>query len=310
MKSSCDYLILDISNLLYRSFYVDKGEDAVTINGMATHVALTSLNSFYREYRPKKRIIMAFDRHSWRKDYTASPECVSKKPYKGHRRQNLTPAEAAKYESFQQHLREFENLMNSHTTVITLAQDKLEADDLIAVFCQMHLEDSIIVITSDSDMAQLFKYNNVQVISPANRKLQSLDKYNNDPHYYLFNKCMRGDRTDNVQSAYPRLRSTRIEEAYADSFKLANLLKETWTDQNKVTYVVEDIFKENQLLIDLEKQPEYVRKLMEDTISEAVQKESSFSLFYMLKYLKKYELAKITETIDQFVPMLSHKIIQ
>jgi 5'-3' exonuclease len=304
---TCDFLVFDISNLLFRAFYAQKGEDSSTINGMAIHIALTSLNMYYKEYKPQKRIVMTFDRSSWRKEYTASDQCISTKPYKGNRRQNLTPIEQKKYQDFQQHLAEFETLMRSHTTILTLACDRLEADDLMAGFVQQHPSDSIVIITADSDLAQLFKHPNVNIISPATNKPQSLSKFNNDPIYYLFQKCIRGDSTDNIQSAYPRIRSTKIEKAFVDPFEFTNLMKSTWTNQNGIEYVVESLFKENQILIDLEKQPTDIKELMTNTINNELQHTKKFSMFHMLKYLGKYELNKIIESIDLFVPMLSHK---
>ncbi len=72
------YLVFDISNLLYRTFFAHHTEDDITIAGLATHSALLVLNKYYRQYKPHK-IVMAFDNESWRKDYTASEECISKR---------------------------------------------------------------------------------------------------------------------------------------------------------------------------------------------------------------------------------------
>ena len=200
----CEYLIFDISNLLYRSFYAQTGEDDTTLAGLACHMALMTLNKYYKQYRPKK-VVMAFDRSSWRKEYTAEHDYL--KPYKGNRRQDMTPAQQAKFERFKNHLAEFESLIIKHTTIITLWGDRLEADDLIAGFVQRPSEKNITIISADSDLAQLMKHENVTVVSPITDKIQTtLEKFENDPEYYLFHKCIRGDITDNVQSAYPRVR--------------------------------------------------------------------------------------------------------
>ncbi len=308
----CDYIVFDISNLLYRSFYAEKNADSETINGMAIHIALTTLNKYYKEYKPRKKVVMTFDRSSWRKEFTASGECLTKKPYKGNRRQSLTPAQQQKYENFQAHLIEFENIIKDHTAIVTLFNDRLEADDLMAGFVQHHPEDHIVVITADSDMAQLFKHKNVSIVSPATNKPQSLDKYDNDPHYYLFQKCIRGDATDNIQSAYPRVHQKRIKEIYenfrdGDGFKYENFMKETWTDHEGTVYTVEDMFKENQILIDLEKQPSDIKELIIDTINTELNTSKQFSMFHFLKFLGKHELHKIKESVDNFIPMLSKR---
>jgi 5'-3' exonuclease, N-terminal resolvase-like domain len=300
------YLVFDISNLLYRTFYVQRDEDDETIAGMATHSALVTLNKYFRKHKPD-RVVMAFDRQSWRKEYTSSDQCLSKKPYKGHRRKDMSPAQQVKYQRFLNHLSEFEAMITNHTTIITLAGDRLEADDVIAGFCQRHKtsDDQIVLISSDSDMLQLMRYPNVVVISPADDKQQFLADFDEDPELFLFAKCIRGDTSDNVQSAYPRVHMTKIREAYKDLFARTNMMKTTWTNQNNTTFRVQDLFEENQLLIDLEKQPDDIRILIEQNVTTALEREREFSLFFILKFIGKYKLVKIKESIDQYIPLLS-----
>lgn len=118
--SKCDYLVFDISSVLYRTFYAQKTDDDITIAGLASHAALTTLNKYYKMYKPAKGVVMAFDRESWRKTYMSSDVAISKKPYKGNRRLDLSPSQQLKYARFKQHLKELEELITSHTTIITL----------------------------------------------------------------------------------------------------------------------------------------------------------------------------------------------
>jgi 5'-3' exonuclease, N-terminal resolvase-like domain len=302
------YLCFDISNMLYRSFYAKRDEADDTAADLAIHSALITLNKYVKQYKPD-RVVMAFDKKSWRKEYTASDVCLSKKPYKGNRRKDMTPSQQIKYQQFLHHLDEFQLLIAQHTTIITLVQDRLEADDLIAGFCQIvgNSDNFITIISADSDLLQLVRYPNVQVISPATDKPQSLSDFDGDPLYYLFAKCLRGDPTDNVQSAYPRIRSTKIKEAYADPYVRTSIMKESWTNENKVQFKVEDLFAENQILIDLEKQPQDIRDLITNSIDEALMKERVFSLFHLLKFIGKHKLEKIKENIDQYIPMMSKR---
>lgn len=301
------FLCFDISNLLYRTFFAQKQEDDETLAGLATHSALVTLNKYFRQFKPD-HVVMALDRKSWRKEYTASEKCVSKKPYKGNRRQDMTPAQQIKYQKFIDHVREFEALIAEHTTIITLVEDDLEADDLIAGFCKKFANDEeyeVIVISSDSDLLQLLRYPSVRIVSPATDKPQVLADFDGDPELYVFTKCIRGDPTDNVQSAYPGVRMTRILKAYKDPFERVQLMKEKWTNQDKVEFQVEQLFEENQLLIDLEKQPEDIRELIDASVAAAVAKKRQFSMFYMLRFIGKHKLVKIKESIDQYVPLLS-----
>ncbi len=296
----------DISSLLYRTFYSYKGESEDTIAGMATHQALITLNKYFKMFKPNV-VVMAFDRHSWRKDYTASDKCISKKPYKGNRRLDLTPSEQVKYQKFINHMQEFEQLITSHTTIVTLAQDQLEADDLIAGYCQHHTDpdNEIIVISTDSDLLQLVRQQNVKVFSPQTDNYQSLAKFKNDPEYYTFVKCIRGDRTDNIQSAFPRVRETKLESAYKDPYAMTELMKSTWVNENKQTFIVEDLYNENKILINLTAQPENIRQLIDNTVAQSIEKQRKFSLFHIMKFIGKHELKKIQDSIDQYIPLLS-----
>ena len=304
----CDYLVFDISNLLHRTFYAQTNEDHTTIAGLACHMALTTLNKYYKQYRPKK-VVMAFDRSSWRKQYTTLHPDL--KPYKGNRRQDMSPSQQAKYTKFIEHLGEFEQLIIQYTTIISLVGESLEADDLIAGFVQIHPEHNITIISADSDLAQLLKFPNVQLISPMTDKPQTtLKDYDHNPDYYLFHKCVRGDGTDNIQSAYPRVHSTKIKEVYEDKIsgdgvKYTNFMKNTWTNQDKKMFIVEDMFKHNQVLIDLEHQPDNVKEMMWSTIERELDTRKKFSYFHILKFVGKYELNKIKDNIDNFVPMMS-----
>ena len=301
------YLCFDISNMLYRTFFAQKNEDDETLAGMASHMALTTLNKYYKKFKPDK-IVMCFDRSSWRKQYTADHPGL--KPYKGNRRNDMTAAQQAKYDRFLNHLTEFESLIIQRTTIIALVKEKLEADDLLAGFAQAHPNDEIIIISADSDLAQLMKHENVTLISPATDKSHDLSKFDSDPEYYVFQKCVRGDPTDNIQSAYPRVRSTKLKDVYenhvnGDGYGYITFMEEVWTDQNKVDHVVKDLFKHNEILINLEKQPPDIRVLIDSTINEELSKPRQFSYFHLLKFIGKYKLIKIKDNIDNFIPMLS-----
>ncbi len=305
----CDYLLLDISNLLHRTYFSQTGEDDETLAGLACNMALTTINKYYKQFRPTQKVVMCFDRSSWRKEYTTKYDFL--KPYKGNRRQDMTPAQKAKYERFCNHLKEFESLIINHTTIVTLFGDRLEADDLMAGFVQRDRDNNIIIITADSDMAQLLKYDNIQVISPITDKPQAtLDKFDGDPEYYLFQKCIRGDASDNVASAYPHVRSTKIKEVYddamtGDGYKYINFMKEKWTDQNKREFTVAEMFKHNQVLIDLECQPDDIKLAINNAIESELSRSRKFSHFHILKFIGKYRLEKVSDNLDNFIPLLS-----
>lgn len=299
------YIVFDISNLLYRTFYANKSEDDTTLGGLAHHMALTTLNKYFKQFQPDK-VIMTFDRPNWRKAYTESEDCVSKKIYKGQRRQKMTPKEKEKYARFKEHLKSFEVMMREHTSVVCLAGDGLEADDLVAIFVQMHPSDEIIVVSGDKDLIQILDHDNIRLIDPASGKERSLAEWEGDRDFFMFEKCFRGDTGDNVQSALPKIRKTRIRKAYDNSFEFANVMNETWTHPvDGRTMIVKELFKENQLLMDLTMQPEEIQKDAIKIILREMEDPGSYSYFHFMKFLGDYELKKIAEQAELFALMLS-----
>ena len=294
-----------MSNVLYRTFFANRNEDDMTTAGLAHHQALTTLNKYYRQYNPNQ-VIMTFDRPNWREDYTRSEECISGKIYKGHRRQTMTPSERARYERFKLHLQDFESIMRDHTSIACLAADLLEADDLMAgVAERFHSDSEVYLISADKDLMQLLKYDSVHLIDPATDKKRTLEEYDNDANYFMFQKCLRGDAGDNVQSAYPRIRSTRIRQAYDSPFEHESVMNHTWTDQNGKQIVVRDLFLENKLLMDLTDQPEIITELINTTIDEGLNNPGRYSHFHFLKFCGQYGLDKISLNVDKYLPLLN-----
>lgn len=302
------YLVFDITNILYRTFFAHKTEDDITIAGLASHAGLITLNKYYRHYKPHK-VVMCFDRSSWRKQYTKSEHCISGKLYKGNRRQKMTPKEKERYNLFLTHLADFEQLIKENTSIITLAGDGLEADDLVAGVIQtvgVQEDDAeFVVVSSDKDLIQLLGYPNVSLINPADGKERTLEEWDGDAELFMFEKCIRGDIGDNVQSALPRCRSKRIRKAYTDTYERANLMMETWKDPSGKEYVVKQLFEENKLLMDLREQPEDIQKQIIKTVLEGFEDPGTFSYFHFMKFCGKYDLKKVAEQAEQFIPMMS-----
>lgn len=307
-------LVFDITNMLYRTFFANKMQHSVEESaGLAHHSALITLNKYFRQFKPH-RVAMAFDRSSWRKTYTADKElCISGKPYKGTRRQNMTPAEKEMFAKFTRHLNDFEDMMKKYTSVVCLAGDGLEADDLIAGVVDMFPDDEIIIVSADKDLIQLLRHERVSLIDPAtgkDRRVLLDEEYSGDVNYFIFEKCIRGDIGDNVQSAFPGVRKTRIKKAYADPFERVNLMNETWSigvegEEDYKKFLVKDLFEENRLLMDLQQQPDIIKDRIKLAIENGFSNPGSYSHFHFLKFLGKYELKKIAEQVDNFVPLLS-----
>jgi hypothetical protein len=306
-------LIVDTSNILFRvaaahsKYHIDGSPEDKA--GLAMHMALNTLKSFYRKVQPDQ-VALAFEgTNNWRKAYTASAEAVSPRKYKANRMRDdsMVP--------FFELIKSFEQMARQHTSLVCISHPELEGDDVIAGYAQKFsaVGDEVIILSGDKDFIQLLNLPGVSLMNPDDGKLRGVDKKTNeviDPVYFMFEKCFRGDAGDNVLPAYPRVRSTRIRKAFENEYERTNIFNETWEFADpetgeKKTLRVGDLFKENQLLMDLSKQPERIRQIITETIDYEVVHHGKFSLFHFQKFCAKYGLKKISEEATHFVELFS-----
>lgn len=286
----------------------DPNEDVVFLSGKIHVQFLESLNKIYNKFSPTTTII-CFDRKSWRVEYTKSDKAITEKVYKAHRRQNLTPDEKERHDKFKESILEFEEIIRKHSSIICMSNEDLEADDIIGGVIDCFENEEIIIISSDKDYMQLLIRDNIRLIDPISgkdRRKELRDNYNNDPELFIFEKCIRGDRSDNVQSAYPGVRKTKIREAYVDFFKRTNLMHETWNLAGK-QFVVGELFAENEQLMNLLLQPDHIRYKILNTVLNGLETQGKYNHFEFLKFLGSHGLKEISKSIERFIPMLSSK---
>ena len=165
-------MIVDVSNLLHRTFYVHTTEDFDLITAMAYKSTFLTLNKYYKDFAPNK-VVLAFDDHNnWRKKFTASGKCVTKRQYKGNRRQNLSPKQHEQYVLFLKFIDDFEVLLKKHTSIVCIKGDELEADDIIAGFVEAFSDEhKVTILSQDKDFQQLLRNDNVQLCDPDTKNI-------------------------------------------------------------------------------------------------------------------------------------------
>lgn len=313
------YLVIDANNMLYRAYHGAMDEDVDTTISRCHHSALLTMNTIFKKYKADD-IVLAFDHSSWRKIYTSdkNPDRVTHEKYKGGRRKNKTESELARLKVFDQHVTEFYEMMKEHTSMIVLRKKHLEADDLIACFVQGHPDDKHIVLSADKDFLQLLRQPNVFLIDPKTEKERTLADWDFDADFFMVEKCIRGEgkQGDNVMSSYPRLRKNKIRDAMKDEYAMTQIMQHTfeveYIDEKtnefiRREYKTEDVFKENQILMDLTMQPEYIRELADKEIANSKANRGRYHRFNFLKYCRRYGLDEIQHNIDYFTPMLNTK---
>ncbi len=305
-------MIVDTANLLFRvaaaqGKYNNTGtaEDKA---GLAMHMSLNSLNKYYKQFKPNQ-VAMTFEGgKNWRKDFTRSSECLSKRVYKANRTKDSSMI------PFFELIESFEKLARDHTTLVCLSNPVLEGDDLFAGYVQRFCEagDEVIGISGDRDFVQLLKYKNFTLINPDTGKPRTLEDVCgvDDALYFMFEKAMRGDKGDNVFPAYPRVLSKRLKKCLEDDYELTKIMNETWTftdpDSKEVTtYRVGDLFEENMKLMNLECQPDHIRAVITSTLDDGLANHGKWNFFQFTKFCGKYRLNQIAENSQQFANLFS-----
>ena len=314
------FIIVDTANTFFRARHVVQGSADIKL-GMAFHITFNSIKKAWQDFGGK-HVVFCLEGRSWRKDFY--------EPYKRNRadaRAALTVKEQEEDQLFWEAFAEFQKFITEKTNVTVLQHPQLEADDLIAGFIQTHPNEKHVIISTDSDYYQLInenvsQYNGVQEYHIThegifdNKGKLVKDKKTNEPkevkpEWLLFEKCMRGDTSDNVFSAYPGVRikgsknKVGLLEAFEDrsskGYAWNNLMLQRWTDHNGVEHRVLEDYERNRTLIDLSAQPAHIKEHIQSTIEAGcVPKEVTQVGIRMLKFCNTWDMKKMADSIQLY----------
>jgi len=326
------YILVDTANTFFRARHVIRGDADIKI-GMAFHITLNSIRKAWQDFNGS-HVIFCLEGRSWRKDYY--------EPYKRNRsdaRAALNEREQEEDKLFWEAFDTFKEFVSEKTNCTVLHNPRLEADDLIAGWIQNHPESQHVIISTDSDFEQLIapnvkQYNGVSEITithdgyydaKGNRvkdKKTGEEKAAPNPEWLLFEKCMRGDTSDNVFSAYPGVRTkgtskkVGLTEAFEDrkskGFAWNNLMLQRWVDHNGQEHRVLEDYERNRRLIDLSHQPDDIKEVINDTINQAITSNKNISQvgIRLMKFCNLFDLKKISDQAQSYSEPLNARYTQ
>lgn len=322
------YILIDTANLFFRARHVAfRAADEWEKVGYALHITLSAVNKVYKKFGGD-HVVFALEGRSWRKDVYA--------PYK----RNRSDARAAQTEKEQDEDKlfweTFDNLtkyLAEGTNCSVIRNENAEADDIIARWIALHPQDHHVIISSDTDFVQLLaenvdQYNGItdELLTikgifdakgkPVLDKKTKEPKVIPNPEWLLFEKCMRGDSSDNVFSAYPgvRIKGTKnkvgLTEAFEDRNKQGyswnNLMLQRWSDPDGNEHRVLDDYERNRLLIDLNAQPTEVKASVDASICSMISHKDIGQVgIRFMKFCGKYELTKASEQAETYARWLN-----
>lgn len=323
------YILIDTANLFFKSKHVVRSNDPELKVGMAFHIIFSSIAKSFRDFGGT-HVVFALEGKSWRKDFYL--------PYKRNRsdlRAQMSQAELEEEKMFNEAFSNLIQYIREETNCTVLQHPRCEADDFIARWIQNHPEDKHVIISSDSDFYQLINENVSQYNGISNQHITingifddrgkpvmdnktKAQKVIGDPKWILFEKCIRGDTSDNVFSAYPGARTkgsknkVGLMDAYEDmntkGYNWNNFMLQRWTDHEGNEHKVLDDYNRNKTLIDLTQQPDYIKDELDRVISEATeQKDATQVGIRFMRFCGKYNLQKLSDRANDHTTYLNSK---
>lgn len=322
------YLLIDTANMFFRARHAAyRAADSWEKVGYALHITMSSINKVYRRFNAD-HVVFALEGRSWRKDFY--------EPYKRNRaeaRAALTESEQEEDRVFWETYDLFTKYLAEQTNCSVIRHANAEADDIIARWIALHPNDHHTVISTDTDFVQLLaenvdQYNGItgELLTlrgvfddkdkPVIDKKTKQPKATPDPAWLLFEKCMRGDTSDNVFSAYPgvRIKGTKnkvgLQEAYEDrnrqGYAWNNIMLSRWVDHNGTEHRVLDDYQRNRTLIDLTAQPEDVKHMVDTAIRTQISHRDLGQVgVRFLRFCSKFELNRLSDQADQLSTWLN-----
>ena len=324
-----NYLLVDGLNMFMRAKHVGGRGDSIDMKiGMAMHIMFNSINKCWREF-DGNHIVLCLEGRSWRKDFYA--------PYKANRKVVLDKRSPKEQEDDELYFEAYDDMVKffaDKTNCTVLRCETAEADDMIATWIQQHPQDNHMIVSTDSDFYQLLapnvkQYNGTtdQIVTlegwkdlktgePVIDKKTGDEKVPVDPKWVLFEKCVRGDSSDNVFSAYPgaRLKGTKnktgIREAYEDreasGYNYNNFMLQRWVDHEEEEHRVRDDFIRNEILIDLTAQPDEIKELCITRMNEQKKSEPISNIgIHFMKFCAKWNLQRMSDQAQTYSAMLN-----
>jgi 5'-3' exonuclease len=226
---------------------------------------INTLRRFLEEHNSDKVIIC------WDGDSNSSVRKQLYPNYKANRRKGMDEESYESYLTQKQRVKQY----LEEVFVRQVEVDKTEADDVIAHYCKIAINEEIIILSSDKDLTQLIS-EKVQIYSPIKKEYYKLgDKISINkvdiPHEnVLLCKVFTGDKSDNISGIeglgektlvklFPQMqtKSCTIAEILDNARligqekKVPKVIENILTGKSKLSILGEEFYNTNRKIVDL-----------------------------------------------------------
>ena len=267
-----------ISNLMMQ--IGSKRQNDVDEN-LVRHMVLNSLrmyrSRFYEEYG---ELVLCYDsKKYWRREFFPN--------YKSNRKKDRE-ATGLDWNLIFETLNNIRDEIRDNFPYKVLDVEGAEADDCIATVVDYISKtptafEKVLVLSGDKDFIQLQKHNFVKQFSPVQKKFLN----GQDPHLYIKEHIMKGDRSDGI----PNFLSS--DNTFVDELRQKPLAKkkiENWIGLEPEDFCTEEMlrnYQRNKTLIDLECIPDVLKeKILLEYLKPPKGERSKLLNYFINKRLK------------------------
>lgn len=252
------------------------------------HMVLNSLRSYIKQFKQKygEIVICCDSKRYWRREVFPF--------YKANRKKDRDKS-AHDWNMIFETLNKIRDELKEYFPYKVIEVDGAEADDIIGVLtARSALNEDVLILSSDKDFVQLQKYGKtVHQYSPITKNYM----YIQDPHSYIKDHIMRGDRGDGI----PNFLSSDNCLALGERQKpISNKKIVEWIDKDPEEFCINDNmlrgYKRNQMLVDLDYTPENIKS----AIVEAYDNSTPAKRSELLNYFIEKKLRNLMDVIQEF----------
>ena len=254
-------ILIDNTQIVLAAIFSQQNEEFSL--DVARHIVLNCFRNYRSKYHAKfgELVICRDSGNLWRKEVFPHYKCSRKKTRKN---------DGKDWESIFNVLHVVEQEIRTIFPYKSIAVDHCEADDVIATLTKnFHDKENIMIISSDKDFKQLYRYPNVTQFSPIHGKIVVCE----EPERYLFEHIVSGDSSDSIPNILSEDDTFAVEGKRQKPLTVKKLA--SWQQFDDVPQQYRDNIIRNQKLVDLTYIPiEYETQILEEYSKEPIGKRS------------------------------------
>ena len=286
-------ILIDFTHLFYRNLFMNIDKIANSENFLY-HVIIQDLLFYGKKFQHSKdnRLVIACDNGSWRRKFFKEnknrfPEYQQQDigKYKGTRKRQEIPFS---YKRAYEIMDDTIEKMDKWTNFVVIKVENAEADDVIAVLTKNLKEEPVVIVSSDKDFKQLFRYRDDLIIYDPIKKKEIRRRDVVNPDFFLKKHIIMGDRIDGILPIKKRCGEKTAEKMVKDIDKILALNPD-----------MKERYEFNEVLISFDKIPEEIEKAILD---EWYKKKDTFNYNEMdlMMWLSSKSLKQHVKNIKLF----------